>query len=184
MQADLDLILELVPAPLAVDGEVTGIFTAEEVVAGALEAAREEYAAFLSGNHFEYRVVNRVINAECDLETAPYAGVGYTIDVFASRDDATAALADGFLLDLPLRADMTETEPVGLPYPIFTETVTECDAEMTHALTYWQRGRYVITVEATFSTDSPASAEEWLGEVVGNLIYENLFADVLRAEIR
>ncbi|HLU08460.1 MAG TPA: peptidylprolyl isomerase, partial [Oceanobacillus sp.] len=42
MQADLDNIAGQVPPPLAVDNDATGIFTAEEVVASALEAAQED----------------------------------------------------------------------------------------------------------------------------------------------
>ena len=184
MQADLDSIAAEVPPPLGVDAEATGIFAAEDVVGRVLEAAQEDYTTFLADNHFEYRVANRIINVDCDLESAPYTSISYTIDVFESRADATAALADGFLLDLPVRGDMVEVEDAALSYPIFTETVTECDAEMTHALTYWQRGRYVITAQATFPVDSPATADLWLTQLVGAAIYERLFADVLRAEIR
>src|SRR5690606_36633206 len=123
MQADLDNIAGEVPPPLAVDNDATGTFTGEEVVASALEAAREDYAAFLEHNHFEYRVVNRVVNAECDLEAAPFTSISYTIDVFESRADATAALEDGFLLDLARQMDMVESEDAVLDYPVFTETV-------------------------------------------------------------
>jgi hypothetical protein len=183
-QADIDLIGVDIPAPLAVDTEASGIFMAEEVAATASEGISEDYAQFLADHNFEYRAQQRVLNTECDLESAPIASMSYTIDVFATREDAAAALADEFWVGLPVENGMTAAEIESAQFPVFTETVTECDQEMAHALAYWQRGRYVVTVESVYSAALSVSADQWLSLVIANQIYEPVFADVLRAEIR
>jgi cyclophilin family peptidyl-prolyl cis-trans isomerase len=184
-QAALDAISQEVPPPLAINEEATGIFEAGAVVATAPQALQEDYAAFLEEHNFEYRVSNDIVNAECDLETAPYTEISYMLDVFASRDDASAALADGLLQQIPVEAGLTEFEQtIQAPYPVYTETITDCDTEVTHAVTHWQRGRYVITAEATYADVVDATPDVWLTQLVGTLIYERLFSDVLRTELR
>lgn len=184
-QAALDAISQEVPAPLAINEEETGIVELEEVVAEAPEALQEEFTTFLEEHNFEYRVSNDIVNAECNLETAPYTQISYTIDVFASREDASAALEEGLYQQLATESGLTEFgEASEAPYPVFTETITDCDTEVTHAVTHWQRGRYVITAEVTYADMVDAPPDVWLTQLVGTLIYERLFSDVLRAEIR
>jgi cyclophilin family peptidyl-prolyl cis-trans isomerase len=183
-QAAIDFIGVDIPAPLTVDAGASGIFTAEEAAAGAPEAAREDYAQFLADHNFEFRAQQRIVNATCDLESAPIASMSYTVDVFATREDASAALADEFLLGLPVQNGMAAAEIESARFPVFTGTVSECDADMVHALGYLQRGRYVITVESVYSNALSVSADQWLSLVIANQIYEPVFADVLRAEIR
>jgi cyclophilin family peptidyl-prolyl cis-trans isomerase len=184
-QTALDAISAEVPPPLAVNEETTGIFEIESVTATAPESLQTDFNTFLEDHNFEYRVSNHITNVDCDLETAPYTAIGYTLDVYASREDASAALEDGFYQQLATEAGMTEADaPSEPPYPVFTETVTECDTELTRALTHWQRGRYVITAEATYADVVEAGPDIWLTQLVGTLIYERLFSDVLRTEIR
>ena len=80
--------------------------------------------------------------------------------------------------------ELDSAQPTEAPYPVFTETTSVCDTEVTHALTHWQRGRYVITAEAAFAETGNATPDMWLTQLVGTLIYERLFSDVLRAELR
>lgn len=184
-QAVLDFIAEQVGAPLAANEDATGIFTADEVVAAAPEALREDYAALLDEHHFEYRVGSSIVSAECDLEASPITAIGYALDVFASREDAAAVLADGLLQQIPIENGMSQLDDsAAAPYPVFTETATTCDTEVLRTLTHWQRGRYVVTTEVTYASSVPASPDAVLTQFVGTVFYEPLFSDVLRAEIR
>ncbi|CAG1770769.1 partial putative peptidyl-prolyl cis-trans isomerase, partial [uncultured bacterium] len=166
-QAVLDFIAEQVGAPLAANEDATGIFTADEVVAAAPEALREDYAALLDEHHFEYRVGSSIVSAECDLEASPITAIGYALDVFASREDAAAVLADGLLQQIPIENGMSQLDDsAAASYPVFTETATTCDTEVLRTLTHWQRGRYVVTTEVTYASSVPASPDAVLPQFV------------------
>ncbi len=187
--AVIDSIGAELPATLGVNNDVTGIKTAENVVASAPESVREAYSALLSENNFAYRASIQVDNTSCQLADAPFLTVHYTMDVFASREDATAVIAtaaspDGVLYRAQTEAGLAVLEAeTALPYPVFIGTTQGCDQEMTRAITYWQRGNYVITAEAVYPISSQATADVWLQQLVGVQIFERLFADVLRATL-
>jgi cyclophilin family peptidyl-prolyl cis-trans isomerase len=188
-RAAFDTIASEVAAPevaalLTLEEAASGIFSADGIIAAAPEAIREAYSAFLTTYNFEFRAAAAINNTACDLNAAPYMRIAYTLDAFTTPADASAALADGFLNELPAAQGYGDPATAeALRYPIYAKAETACDQDATHALTYWQRGRYVVTVEATFPSDSRATADLWLSRLVGP-IYENFFADVLIKEIR
>ncbi len=181
--AVLDELRGILPPSLPVDEESTGVFTLEQVAQLAPEALRAEYADLLSANNFEYRVSNRITNAACATNIQFWA-LGYSLDRFATPEDASAAIASGTVERIAAEAGFTETPAESLPNPIFSQTRTVCEVESIDAFTYWQRGHFVVTVRATYPAASDATTEEWLGERVGTATYENIFADVLRREMR
>ncbi|MEP7291276.1 MAG: peptidylprolyl isomerase [Chloroflexota bacterium] len=183
ISAMLDNINSQLPASLTLDTETSGVFTTAEAAASAPEASQSDYAAFLEAHHHEFRAAHHLTNAQCDMETIPYAGIGFTLDRFATPEDATAALEDGFLAEMALADGYTETVVAGLDYPIYSRPSSACDIEATDAITFWQRGHFVATAQAIFPTNSPAPAERWLRELVG-ITYEGIFSDALRREIR
>ena len=71
----------------------------------------------------------------------------------------------------------------GLDYPIYSKPANLCNITATDAFTVWQRGHYVATARALFPSDSPASADRWLRDLVG-VLYEGIFSDPLRRELR
>ncbi|MFN8530874.1 MAG: peptidylprolyl isomerase [Anaerolineae bacterium] len=189
VSAAIDAIASELPEGLGTNSDVTGIKTVEAVVASIAEGLRESYSSLLSENNFQFRGAIEVDNTACSLSDAPFYSVGYTMDVFASRADASAfiqqaadetgvlyqaALADGYAL---LGTETT------LPYPVFIGVQNVCDQDMTKARTFWQRGSFVITAEATFPANSQATADIWLQQLVGLQIYESLFVDVLRTTL-
>lgn len=180
VEAAIAAITTEVPPPLAVDEEATGIFDAETVLA----ALPQSHAQLLSENGFEYRAQIHINNVECDLERAPYYHIGYTIDVFESRAAAAAVLNSTVLDDFAVGAGFSDSALESpLPKSIYIAQETICETPATRALTFWQRGRFVITASAAFPADSPASPDLWLQELVGVLIYERLLSDILRPEI-
>ncbi|MDZ4763844.1 MAG: peptidylprolyl isomerase [Chloroflexota bacterium] len=173
-----------VAAILSLDATQSGVFDAETLAAAAPESIREAYAAFLAANGFEGRTAVSIQNSSCDLESAPYMQITYSLDAFPSAVEAGAALADGTLGELATARGFIAAEPVEtLRYPLYTQTTTACERDATHGLTFWQRGRYVVTIEALFPSDSPATADLWLARFVGPIM-ETYFGAVLVKEVR
>lgn len=182
-QEVLDFISADIPQPLAVS-EDAGLFNTGEVAARVPEMFRAQYADFLDANNHQFRAETGVVNAICDLDLAPYSSLNYKLDVFATRADASAALASGILSELAEAEGFAIVDVETLNQPIYVRAVERCDLPMTHARTHWQRGRYVATAEAIYPTDYTITADVWLEQVVGTLIFEQFFSDVLRAELR
>jgi cyclophilin family peptidyl-prolyl cis-trans isomerase len=179
--------LQLPTEIFTLDTDASGVFTSEQVVAAAPEAEQTTLKDFLDRHNFEYRAVNRIANTACDIANVGIISMSYTLDSFASPEDAAAALADAEFEQLSLQSGFTESKPSdNLTFPLFTETTTECDVSALHAMTYWQRGHFVATVEITVPADSSIaqSPDLALSQGVGLQIYEPLFADLLKREIR
>lgn len=183
IQAVIDEVNTNIPAELAVDAAASGIFTSEQTAETAPESLRSDFTAFLETYQHEFRVAHSITNAVCDLEIVPYLGIGYTLDRFATPEDATAALEDGFIAELALANGYTETTVEGLDYPIYSKPANLCNITATDAFTVWQRGHFIATARALFPSDSPASADRWLRDLVG-VLYEGIFSDPLRRELR
>jgi cyclophilin family peptidyl-prolyl cis-trans isomerase len=168
---------------LTLEEGTSGILTADAVVAAAPEAVRGAYRAFLEENNFAYRASIAVNNTSCDLNAAPYMRIAYALDGYAAPADAAAALSHGFLSELAMAQGYTNVSSArSLIYPIYTRETTMCERPAVQALTYWKRGRYVVTASVTYPADSAAPADRWLTRLVGP-IFENYFGDVLIREV-
>lgn len=157
------------------------------VLDAAPEAARELLRPLLEDNNHQYRVSGRVNNKPCDLTSVQFMSMGYTLDAFASRDDAAAALADPAMAQLPLASGFSAAQvSENLAYPYFTGDVTACDQPATRALTYYQRGPFIVTVEITLPRGAQGSdaLDRVLTEFVAQRIFEPFLADVLYRDIR
>lgn len=187
VQAVLDTITSEVAGVsqlLGLDENLSGMFTADQVVESAPEGARAALSDVLAANNFEFRAASVINNTSCDLQQAPYLSIVYTLDAYGSRSDALEALASGVYDQLANESGFTEGEASSeLRYPLYTKAASGCDVEATHALTHWQRGRYVVTAEVVFPVDSPAPADLWLSRLIPR-IYENFYAPVLVNEVR
>jgi cyclophilin family peptidyl-prolyl cis-trans isomerase len=186
--AAFDGVASLLPPDnsLAVDDAFSGLSTSEEVVAAAPEAEQAALGDFLTRHNFEYRVSNKVANTSCDLTTSPFVSIAYTLDAYASPEDAAAALADEELEQITLQNGFTESAASeNLEYPLFTEITTACDVAAVRTMTYWQRGRFIASAEVIAPADSPIlqTSDRLLSQGVASF-YESILADVLRREIR
>jgi hypothetical protein len=123
-------------------------------------------------------------NAKCNLQTTPFMTLHYSVDAFDTSGDAADALADGFLDKLAKDEGLTGASSQNLPNTLYTATTTACDVSAVKALTYWERGQFVVTAEITIPTEGKNLADRYLAEVVGMQIYERALSDVLRREIR
>jgi hypothetical protein len=112
--------------------------------------------------------------------------IAYTLDAFETRADAAGALADETLAALALKNGYTDQQKsANLSYPLFTFKTKTCERDAIHAMTYWQRGRFIATVEIVIPADDPnlPQLDLILSQFVGARIYEAVLADVLRREI-
>ncbi len=184
ISALLEQLTSTLPEQLAVNEAVTGIFETDQVAASAPESLQSAFADFLAKYHHEYRAGHGVTNTSCDLQTIPFISVSYTLDRFATPEDATAALNDGFIAQLAEANGFTGADVAGLDYPVYTQSTTGCEADAVAAMTVWQRGHFVVTASAVFPDTQVAPPEVWLSNLVATSIYEPAFSDVLRPEMR
>lgn len=185
--AAFDGVLELVP-PEAGFELSTDLVSTEDTVALAPESLQGNVETLLDQYGHEYRVNSRVVNATCEFTEIAFGELAYTLDAYASADDAAAALADpvldAWLLDNGF-SDITESTNIALPMRMMDTTLCE-DTAASHGLATWQRGRFVITAEILIPSDNPNAdfLDLWLDEIVGRQIYEFVLSDVLRPELR
>jgi cyclophilin family peptidyl-prolyl cis-trans isomerase len=164
----------------------TVTLSTEDVIAAAPESARQSYADFLERYGHEYHITNTVTNIGCDLDNIVFGSLGYTLDSFATRADAAAALADPALAERLTADGFTSQDSPNLPYPLFTRTETVCEREMVRGLAYWQRGHFIATAHIAIPADNPniEFMDLVLNQFVGIRIYEPVLAEILRPEIR
>ncbi|MEO8394699.1 MAG: peptidylprolyl isomerase, partial [Chloroflexota bacterium] len=178
----LDSVNSSLPASLTLDKEHSGIFETSQVAQSAPQASQSDYAAFLAKYHHEFRVSQRITNGQCDMKAVPYMAISYTLDRFDTPEDAAAALNDGFLQMMETSSGLTETTYPTLTFPVYTQAQKGCDTDATQAVTFWQRGHFIVTAQALFPANSQATADRWLRDLVG-ISYESIFSDVLRPEM-
>lgn len=167
---------EVADLPPGIESTVVSA-TTEEASAALPEAD------FLSSHAHEYQVIGAL--QTCDLTQFPFMPLRYTLDSFATAEDAAAALTDGaysqVLTDQGFA--VAETPSAVLPNPVHTAEITACESTpAVEAITYWQRGHFVATVSTIIPVESAELADQWLSQV--GLIFERELTDVLRREIR
>ncbi len=177
----------ITPDVAAILSQETQTLTTEQTAAAVAEGIRADYARYLERHQHEYRVTNTVANVACDLQNLIFSAITYSLDSFASADDAQAALADEFAAQFPLQNGFAEAQASeNLPYPVFTVREQACDQPVIRAMTSWQRGHFVATASITMRADDPnvEYLDLILSQFVGMQIYEPVLASVLRGELR
>jgi cyclophilin family peptidyl-prolyl cis-trans isomerase len=171
---------EMEGLPPGIERSVTSRST-DEAVAAQPEGLSEQYREFFTSHHHEYQVAGTL--QTCNLAEYPFMSLQYTLDAFASRQDAAAAVAGEAFGQLLVDQGFTDvTESALLPYPIYSATTTACDTPAVRAITYWQRGHFVATIAVVIPTEGQAFADRWLTEIAGR-IFERELSDALRREI-
>ncbi|HEX2906083.1 MAG TPA: peptidylprolyl isomerase [Phototrophicaceae bacterium] len=166
--------------------QATTVSTTAEVVAAAPAAAQTALAETLEQNKHEYRASNTVTNVACDIDNLGFGAITYTLDAFATPEDAAAALASEYLTQVAEANGFTGQTSENLPNALFTKTETVCDKEMVHAQTSWQRGHLIATAAITFPAADPNAQDidMVLSQFVAMQVYEPILSEVLRAELR
>lgn len=158
--------------------------TTDELLAAAAEDLRPALEAALVNNNHQYRVGSVFNNFTCDMTNLDFFSIGYTIDAFASPNDAAAVLADENFPQTQVLAGLAgpQSNP-GLPNPYYSGSVTVCDTAAVRNVTHYLRGGYLITVEATLPPES--SGLQALDQVFGSVLgtYESLLGDLYYRDI-
>ena len=179
-------IPDSIPAEIIeVDEENSGVFSTDEVVSNAPEDIQDDLQAYLESHNHQFRASNHLDSVSCGGENDPFFdSMSYTIDVYDTEEDAAAALEDPILVTLTEQEGFTDvTEPERIANTVYSETVSACDSdESIHALTRWQRGRFVVTTEAVVPPGLPVDTETLLTSSIGQ-IYEQLLTGILRKEL-
>ncbi len=133
------------PPEFPTDEEVSGLLTTEETIATVPEEFQEGFAEFADAYGHQYRHVTRILNGECDPNQF-FSILQYTLDTFESADAVAAALEDGFIESLALSNGFEASEEFANTYTLAAPTCGGTDGVYTMEI--YQRGRYLVTVEA------------------------------------
>lgn len=161
-----------------------GLQTAEDIVSAAPEQIRADYNTFLETYGFQYRAAVEVTQTVCN-EGYGFDLLGYRLDAFASEEDATAALADGFL-DALAEARGYEKIESAAGTLAYKTNVTLCNsAEGALQQLIVPRGRYIATLYGSFSQDvlNQVTVDALLGNSISG-IFESTLTQLLRSELR
>ncbi len=166
---------------LASEGIGITVSQAPELAGNIADAAPEDvqadYARFLEDNLHDYRISSFIENEDCALDVFPFISLRYTMDVFASRADASAAIVDGFLDTLAEAEGYTLNED-----GYYEQSTTGCEVEAVDGLKVVQRGRFIVTVQATVPVD-PRFTVEVILDQIALLANERGLTEILRREL-
>lgn len=163
------------------------ILDTEAVANIAPDELSAEYASFLESYNHDYRVSALLDNPECNTGYFFFT-LSYSVDAFASADDASMALDDPFLADY--YADLGYTPMVNeaetdLPYNAYFTTTDICDTTGQTVTLDLQRGRYLLNISLIFTSDGNPEADiaNFVATTVTGLFEDNL-AEAYRSEVR
>lgn len=167
-----------------VDGDFTGVFSAEETVALMAEDVQADATASLADNNFLFSASIRHENVACDLTSLPITSVRELVLVFASKADAVAVLTSESFINTFMtegNADFTESASNYYALPIYSWNVTACNVPAIQSRTVRQLGRMLIISENVSPVDSPVVIEEWFDQLTSSL-YDVIFEPIFRPE--
>lgn len=159
------------PPGIAVDEETSGLMTTDEVVNSVPADFVEDFATFAETYGHQFRYSQRILNSECD-EQQFFTFLSYTIDAFASAEDATGALNDPFIVELATANGLTQL--MDNVYAADTETCS--GGAGTLGMMVYTRGRYLVTVQALVP-------QEILQQVEMDVLLEEGIASVFEGQM-
>ena len=106
---------------------------------------QDGFAKFAERYGHEYQIGLRIYNAACNPE-AFYTTVGYAVDVFASAEDAVAALADDLMVAIAESDGFIQ--PLKTRSLLFLKHTPSCHSnEGQHIMAQYTHGRFIITTD-------------------------------------
>ncbi len=185
----LDQVSTVITSDIADVLEYTSTTTAaNDVINGISEPNRQTIGDLLQSRNYEYQLHGILNNKACDMNTVPFMSASYTLDKFTSAEDAAGALDDGVFEQLAWDKGFGDPQvSENLSEPYFKQDVTACDQPAVYALTYWQRGAFVATVEITVpssATDVVDNIDFVLSQNMGLRLFEPFLSDILYRDIR
>lgn len=186
--AGLDVLLdgESLPPDITANGAST--LATDEVIAIVPEGSQEDYAVFLENYGHDYRVSTALDNANCNTDYFFWQMV-YSVDAFASAEDATEALNDEFLAGYYQSVGYTAIDTDNSGLRAYSASGLEICGEGDLALVLdVQRGRYVVNVSVVYPASMLNGMDEiLLADITASnvlLIFEASLGDIYRSELR
>lgn len=169
-----------------VDG-TPAMFDTDELAAIAPDDLQGNVQQFLTEHNHVFTALIAHETIDCDLNNAPFMGLGYMLSAFETPADAAAALEDTAVVDFAMMGAVDQvyeaTMTPNLPNVLYVVQTSACDRDAVQARTYWQRGRFLVVASITLPIERQGEAGLWLEQVVTRRVYENVLSDVLRPEI-
>ncbi len=178
------------PSPARIEDIVTA-FQARPVIPGLETFEVLEAGQFDDPQIDRAEIVTQIRHRStlCDTTQVPFVETGLRLVTFESASDASTNFNADILAEMLVIGDGSEATPQRLDSDILDNDILTigfeaCDQEMIKGITYWQRGRFIIVVDIAILPEQSEVIDLWLQQVVGWAIYENMFSDILRTEIR
>jgi cyclophilin family peptidyl-prolyl cis-trans isomerase len=173
---------QVIEAALTLD--VSNPLLAADVQTSAPEAIREGYGTFFETHNFDYRVTAILSNQTCNMETIPFMTMSYTIDAFASVEDAEAAFNDPFLQTVPGALGYPNVStPAGLGGTMYSNATTACNSNADTAMTFYRYGRYIVSAQVTVPQGGQSTPDAWISQLT-NIFFGRGLSQVFRAGLR
>ena len=188
---------ELPPLPdaFALDDARSGTYTTDELV--ELEAdAPEAFAEALNTFNHDFSFIIGINTTTCELtEQVPHSYIGYTIHVFDTAEDASAAIRSESinLLASVSENDFETLDTFGATGPVFVRDADVCGEQGQEGYLVRQDGRFLI-VSKILLGNSQFTADLWLSQRVNGImdpvqiqpigIFDHLFGELLVRELR
>lgn len=139
---------------LDLDAEKSGARTAESIVAETPADLQAAMTDFLDAHNFQYGYRQRLLNRDCNPQIV-FSWIQYTVDAYATPEDAAQALADGLLYRVAEAEGFTEEGRYERTlYPVFSQEGGGCDERPSHTgRAFFKHGRYVVTTEVAYPDD-------------------------------
>lgn len=159
----LETITANLPEDLTVNSDFTGTRSTDDVIDAAPDDVRDDFAALLDETGHQYRVSRQVDNSGCTTD-AFFSMLSYTVDAFASADDAKSFYNSDLLTAFNEADGYTGGERSDFYWiRTYEQEATTCDdAPGTRLRGYFLRGPYVATAEvvvpAALLEQAPADA--------------------------
>jgi cyclophilin family peptidyl-prolyl cis-trans isomerase len=169
---------------LGTDADATVIMDADE---RAESAGADGFADYLTSHGHEFSGATVLNNADCELDILPLATISYVIDVYATPEDAEAAINDEALAELQAEQGLEAIE-AALDYPVFAGTASACDNEgLVLVRAFQQRGRFILQAETAYVPDAvvadPAEGAPLVLDQFAYIIIEAALDDIIRPEL-
>lgn len=152
LQASFDTVVARWTAELLdLDAEQSGPRTADSVVAQTPAELQADMATFLDTYNFQYGYRQRMLNRGCNPQII-FSWIQYTVDAYATPEDAASALADGLLYRVAEAEGYTNEGRYGRTlYPVFAKEGGGCDDRPAHTgRAFFKHGRYIVTAEIVY----------------------------------
>ncbi len=171
------------PPSLPANADTSGVFSVADIADSLPEDLQDDYAQFAETHALAYRYALDIVNAACE-PAIYFSQLGYQVDVFASAEAASSALADPFSAALLESMGYQQVDDgAGI---VIREKPTCAGQPGRQIRSTYTVGRFLVAVEVLLGQavlqQSGASPSAIMYSL--SLQIEPAFSDIYRRELR